>query len=136
MSGAAPILIIGTGISGLTLAQGLRNANIPFRLFERDPSFNVRAQGYRIRIDGTATKALEDTLPPDLFAQVNITCAPFLTGGARLDALDAQSIDLLRSDSAQTCVNAGSGGPHRVWEEICVLRDHGERCDGKIWRWY
>ena len=97
------ILIVGTGISGLTLAQGLRNASIPFRLFERDPSFNVRAQGYRIRIEGTGTNALQETLSPNLFAQVKSTCAPFLTGGVRLDALDAQSIQ-----------GPGGGPPRRM----------------------
>ena len=97
------ILIVGTGISGLTLAQGLRSANIPFRLFERDPSFNIRAQGYRIRIEGTGTNALQETLPPNLFAQVKSTCATFLTGGVRLNALDARSIQ-----------GPGGGPPRRI----------------------
>ena len=102
------ILIVGTGISGLTLAQGLRSANIPFRLFERDPSFNIRAQGYRIRIEDTGTNALQETLSPDLFAQVKSTCAPFLTGGVRLDALDARSIQ------------GPGGGPRRIGDPTSI----------------
>ncbi|KAJ7785693.1 cercosporin toxin biosynthesis protein [Mycena metata] len=94
----APILIIGTGVSGLSLAHGLNKANIPFRLFERDPSFDVRAQGYRVRIDHIGSKALQETLPSDLFAQVRNTCAPFLPGGARLDARSAEALQ-------------GGGGP-------------------------
>ncbi|KAJ7130615.1 2-polyprenyl-6-methoxyphenol hydroxylase [Mycena epipterygia] len=92
MSDTAPILIIGTGISGLTLAQGLHNANIPFRLFERDPDFNIRAQGYRLRINDTGIQAFKDTLSPALLARVEATCAPFLAGGARLNALDGQAL--------------------------------------------
>ncbi|KAJ7461842.1 cercosporin toxin biosynthesis protein [Mycena galericulata] len=95
---AQNIIIIGTGVSGLSLAQGLRKANIPFRVFERDPSFNGRAQGYRIRIDGLGNKALQETLPPDLFAKVKSTSAPFLAGGVRLDALSGEPL-------------VGGGGP-------------------------
>jgi 2-polyprenyl-6-methoxyphenol hydroxylase-like FAD-dependent oxidoreductase len=62
-----PILIVGTGISGLALAQGLLKANIPFILFERDPSFTTRSQGYRVRINSTGISALEQLLSPDVF---------------------------------------------------------------------
>ncbi|KAJ7673445.1 hypothetical protein B0H17DRAFT_1242682 [Mycena rosella] len=72
------VLIIGTGISGLTVAQGLRKNNIPFRIFERDPDFAVRAQGYRIRIPGAGITALEETLSPELLVQVKESCAPVL----------------------------------------------------------
>ena len=58
-----PILIIGAGIAGLTLAQALRLRSIPFRLFERNTeSYNV--QGHRFRITGECVVALVPVLLP------------------------------------------------------------------------
>src|SRR4051812_46336768 len=52
------ILIIGGGLGGLCLAQGLRNAGISFRVFERDANASWRPQGYRLRINGEGANAL------------------------------------------------------------------------------
>ncbi|OJD38677.1 cercosporin toxin biosynthesis protein [Diplodia corticola] len=78
-----PILIIGAGLGGLLLAQGLlahnnnNNANpIPFAIYDRDAAPAARPQGYRIRVAGGAgIAALEDTLPPAVFARFEETCA-------------------------------------------------------------
>ena len=43
------ILIIGAGVSGLTLAQILRKAGIEFKVFERDSE--TRPQGWSIGLD-------------------------------------------------------------------------------------
>ena len=42
------VLIIGAGIGGLTLAQGLRKQGISFEIFERDASAEARGQGYAV----------------------------------------------------------------------------------------
>ena len=60
-----PILIIGAGVAGLVLAQGLRLRSIPFRLFERHPRSH-RAQGHRFRISKEALTALDSVLSPQL----------------------------------------------------------------------
>ncbi|KAF2184875.1 FAD/NAD(P)-binding domain-containing protein [Zopfia rhizophila CBS 207.26] len=60
-----PILIIGAGVAGLILAQGLRLRSIPFRLFERHPQ-SYRAQGHRFRISKEAQIALDSVLSPQL----------------------------------------------------------------------
>jgi 2-polyprenyl-6-methoxyphenol hydroxylase-like FAD-dependent oxidoreductase len=60
-----PILIIGAGVGGLVLAQGLRLRSIPFRLFERH-SHAHRAQGHRFRISNEAHTALDSVLSPQL----------------------------------------------------------------------
>ena len=43
----APLVgIIGGGISGMALGVSLQHRNIPYIIFEKDPSFNSRCQGY------------------------------------------------------------------------------------------
>jgi 2-polyprenyl-6-methoxyphenol hydroxylase-like FAD-dependent oxidoreductase len=59
------VAVIGAGIGGLTLAQGLVRAGIDVTVFERDPALDSRGQGYRISLHATA--ALEACLPPDLY---------------------------------------------------------------------
>lgn len=43
------ILIVGSGLSGLVLAQILRGENVQFEIFERDSG--SRAQGWMIALD-------------------------------------------------------------------------------------
>ena len=52
------VLIIGGGIGGLTLAQGLKHAGISAAVYERDRTVNDRLQGYRIHICPTGSLAL------------------------------------------------------------------------------
>ncbi|KAH8774461.1 hypothetical protein F5883DRAFT_15049 [Diaporthe sp. PMI_573] len=61
----APLLIIGAGVAGLTLAQGLRLHSIPFRIFERQARSHVK-QGHRFRISRDAQGALNSVLSPQL----------------------------------------------------------------------
>jgi salicylate hydroxylase len=42
------VLIIGGGIGGLTLAQGLKQAGISAAVYERDRTVYDRLQGYRV----------------------------------------------------------------------------------------
>lgn len=60
------ILIIGDGISGLALGQGLQRASIPFHIFESDPDPAFRPQGYRFRVNPQGAQALQDLLPGEL----------------------------------------------------------------------
>jgi 2-polyprenyl-6-methoxyphenol hydroxylase-like FAD-dependent oxidoreductase len=84
-----PILIIGAGLAGLSLAQALRQHGIPFRIFERDDSRSFRAQGYRIRISSEGAASLQRLLPNHLYETFEGTCAPVIHGGHALDALTA-----------------------------------------------
>ncbi|MBV60141.1 MAG: hypothetical protein CMH65_02445 [Nevskiales bacterium] len=45
-----PVIIIGAGVVGLTLAHGLANADIPFEIYERDETTTSRDQGWAITL--------------------------------------------------------------------------------------
>ncbi|KAJ0114035.1 Zeaxanthin epoxidase [Diaporthe amygdali] len=59
------ILIIGAGVAGLTLAQGLRLRSVPFRIFERHARSHIK-QGHRFRISRDGQAALNSVLSPQL----------------------------------------------------------------------
>ncbi|KAJ5817000.1 hypothetical protein N7447_009233 [Penicillium robsamsonii] len=79
-----PILIIGAGLGGLCLAQGLKKRNIPFKIFEQDERHDLRTQGYRLRVSTEGIYALRDTLSPEIYALFENTCAETVIGGVRL----------------------------------------------------
>ncbi|MEC3978939.1 FAD-dependent oxidoreductase [Amycolatopsis sp. H20-H5] len=62
------VLVVGAGLGGLCLAQGLRRAGIPCAVYERDASPASRLQGYRLHIDVHGDNALRAALPPELHA--------------------------------------------------------------------
>ena len=59
------ILIIGAGLGGLALAQGLVKAGFDVTVYERDVSPTSRTQGYRISIRSMGMQALSSLLPQD-----------------------------------------------------------------------
>ena len=86
------IAIVGAGLSGLCLAQGLRKAGVDVAVYERDASPSSRAQGYRISIDSRGTEALRACLPPRLYqlyeatlGQPSLGVAVFATDGETLE---------------------------------------------------
>jgi 2-polyprenyl-6-methoxyphenol hydroxylase-like FAD-dependent oxidoreductase len=70
------VLVVGAGMGGLCLAQGLRKAGVRVRLFERDATPHTRGQGYRLRIDEHGVDALARCLPDELFALFRATTNP------------------------------------------------------------
>lgn len=52
------VAIVGGGIGGVALAVACLHRNIPFTLYERDDSFDVRSQGYGLTLQ-QASKAIE-----------------------------------------------------------------------------
>jgi 2-polyprenyl-6-methoxyphenol hydroxylase-like FAD-dependent oxidoreductase len=69
-----PIIIIGSGLGGLALAQGLHKSSIPFKIYERDQLRNVRTQGYRIRLHGEGLCALRSVLIDEVWDLFEETC--------------------------------------------------------------
>src|SRR5690242_3064929 len=57
------VLIIGGGIGGLCLAQGLNKAGVSVAVYERDRALDARLQGYRLNIEPAGSLALHACLP-------------------------------------------------------------------------
>jgi salicylate hydroxylase len=67
--------IIGGGIGGLALAQGLTKAGMSVAVYERDRTPTDRLQGYRVHISPKGSEALHSCLPADLFEVFAATCS-------------------------------------------------------------
>ncbi|AJW63120.1 FAD-dependent urate hydroxylase [Elizabethkingia miricola] len=92
------IAIIGAGLGGLCLAQGLRKAGISCTIFERDAAVNTRSQGYRIRINEPGRKALKQCLPDNLYQLFIATCAASYSGMNMLTTnLESSNNELVES---------------------------------------
>lgn len=60
------VLIVGAGMSGLTLAHQLRKNNISFSVFERDLTNDARTQGWALSLFGSTLSRLESSMPAEL----------------------------------------------------------------------
>lgn len=60
------VLIVGAGLSGLTLAQVLRKNGVSYEIFERDKSAEARSQGWAIALHGPVLADLEEHMPDDI----------------------------------------------------------------------
>src|SRR5262249_14647542 len=81
------ILIIGAGIGGAWLGQGLQKSGMSVSVYERDRSVSFRNQGYRISLKEDGSRALRDCLPEDLF---QLTVATAIKSATRMVFLDHQ----------------------------------------------
>ena len=57
------VSVVGAGLGGLCLAQGLRRAGIEVDVYERDPAITARFQGYRLMLNPAGLEALRGCLP-------------------------------------------------------------------------
>jgi 2-polyprenyl-6-methoxyphenol hydroxylase-like FAD-dependent oxidoreductase len=72
--------IIGGGIGGLCLAQGLKKAGIRVAVYERDETPTSRVQGFRVHIDPQGSTALKECLPEELWKVFDATGGDFSKG--------------------------------------------------------
>lgn len=79
------VLVIGGGIGGLCLAQGLKKAGIRVDVYERDLSSSSRLQGVRIHIDPDGSTALHECLPENLWELFDSTGGDFSRGFTMLN---------------------------------------------------
>ena len=86
------VIIIGAGLGGLTLAQGLKNSGVSFSIFERDESAAYRPQGYRLRINGDGSSSLRRTLSSDVWELFEKTAAKTELGFTSIDPISGEII--------------------------------------------
>ncbi|PRP77120.1 hypothetical protein PROFUN_12975 [Planoprotostelium fungivorum] len=87
------VIIIGAGLGGLCLAQHLKKASIPCRIFERDLKADWRAQGYRISVPLEAADAIRKCLPDHMWELFEKTALGRSKGFGGFNALDASTIE-------------------------------------------
>jgi 2-polyprenyl-6-methoxyphenol hydroxylase-like FAD-dependent oxidoreductase len=86
------VLIIGGGIGGLCLAQGLHQAGIDVAVFDRVTSAVPDRQGYGFSINRDGDGALRRCLPPNLYELYRATASPAPTGDFILFTADLDVI--------------------------------------------
>jgi 2-polyprenyl-6-methoxyphenol hydroxylase-like FAD-dependent oxidoreductase len=64
---ALKVLVAGSGLGGLTLAQSLRRTGVEVAVVERDAGPWERPQGYRLHLDADARNAAREVLTDDLW---------------------------------------------------------------------
>lgn len=70
------VVVVGGGIGGLCLAQGLRRAGVDVAVYERDRDPASRWEGYRIHVDAAGARSLHACLPAPLWEAFLATSAP------------------------------------------------------------
>ncbi|MGN5376974.1 FAD-dependent oxidoreductase [Streptomyces lasalocidi] len=105
------VVIIGAGLGGLCLAQGLHQRGISFSVHEQDISLKSRQQGCRIHIDTHGDSALVDVLPPELYRLFRVTYG-----------VPQQRIPVFDDQLRQLTVLAGDGGTHLAVDRLALRR--------------
>ena len=74
------VMVIGGGIGGLCLAQGLKKAGVKVAVYERDETPDSRLQGFRVHINPEGSMALHECLPAELWMVFDRTGGAFAQG--------------------------------------------------------
>ncbi|WP_228011412.1 FAD-dependent oxidoreductase [Nonomuraea phyllanthi] len=113
------VIVVGAGLGGLALANGLRRAGIDVAVHESDPSPRIRRQGYRLHLSETGIGALAEVMAAGrraaFLATAHTPCPRFvrldptlqvlevLEAGGRHLSVDRQTLrDALLADVAET----------------------------------
>jgi salicylate hydroxylase len=118
--------IVGGGIGGLALAQGLKKAGVSVAVYERDATPTDRLQGFRIRISPKGSAALHECLPRDLFDLFAATCS---ADRRRFRFLTEKMEELLSFDFAG---ESGAIAQNRAASRITLRQILLARLDGII----
>ena len=110
------VIVIGGGIGGLTLAQGLKKAGVSVAVYERDRTPVDRVQGYRVHINPTGSRALHACLPAPLFNAFDRTCG---RPGRAIRFLTEQ-MDVLLHVGGEPAESHDAVGKHRSVSRISL----------------
>jgi salicylate hydroxylase len=135
--------IVGGGIGGLALAQGLKKAGISVALYERDRTPTDRLQGYRVHISPKGSAALHECLPASLFDIFAATCSVRSDGfrflSEKMEELlsieadgDARAIERHRSASRITLRNVLLSGLKGIVQFGKTFAHYEETPEGPI----
>ena len=117
---AFQVAIIGGGMGGLCLANGLKKAGISVTVYERDQSPESRPQGYRIHIDPQGSTALHECLPPHLWDLFSSTGGDFSRGFSIVTQQLDELLNLARLASKQRRYRGPLPGIDRSAASPCV----------------
>jgi 2-polyprenyl-6-methoxyphenol hydroxylase-like FAD-dependent oxidoreductase len=90
------VAVVGGGLGGLCLAQGLLRAGADVTVYERDAGLATRRQGYRLHVDARAGLALQACLPPESLALFQATCGQ----ASRRRTVVSEKLRVLHEDAA------------------------------------
>jgi 2-polyprenyl-6-methoxyphenol hydroxylase-like FAD-dependent oxidoreductase len=123
------VAIIGAGLGGLALAQGLRRGGFDVAVYERDESLAARPQGYRLHLDRQGGEALQQCLPPGLIALVRATSGQ---PSRAVTVLDRRLRERHRELTSIVDPWAGSVDRATLREALCRGLDvhYGQECVG------
>jgi salicylate hydroxylase len=97
------VIVIGGGIGGLCLAQGLKKAGIAFTVFERDPAPTSRLQGYRLSMTPDGFEAIRKNLSDELWQRIESATAPF-TGGMAMVSEQLEELMFIKTPKPESAV--------------------------------
>ncbi len=113
---APDVGIVGGGIAGLCLAQGLKKFGIPVTLYERDLLNTNYLLGFRLQIRDPGNNALKVCLPPHLY-EIFVATSAALPG--RMSQLTPQ-LDLIQSTHAEPVLDRAAR--HKSVSRITLLQ--------------
>jgi 2-polyprenyl-6-methoxyphenol hydroxylase-like FAD-dependent oxidoreductase len=123
---AFQVAIIGGGMGGLCLANGLKKAGISVAVYERDQSPDARPQGYRIHINPQGSTALHECLPQHLWDVFRSTGGDFSQGFSIVTQQLHELLNFARSQAARSQAKTGGTGDtiarHRSVSRITLRR--------------
>jgi 2-polyprenyl-6-methoxyphenol hydroxylase-like FAD-dependent oxidoreductase len=104
------VLVVGGGIGGLCLAQGLKKAGVSVAVYERDRSPAGRLGGFRIHINPDGSGALHECLPPAAWeAFVSTAGEP---GGLGFLTEELEELTVIEEESARPGAEDPAGRSH------------------------
>ncbi|MEY9934057.1 2-polyprenyl-6-methoxyphenol hydroxylase-like FAD-dependent oxidoreductase [Catenulispora sp. GP43] len=120
------VVIIGGGLGGLALAQGLHQGGVRVAVYEKDPTPDFRNQGYRIRINPDGIIALQAVLTPQAFEVFAATAG---NPGSRMDVFD-HHLNLVHAQELPQAAGLPGGGNLAVNRRTLrqILLSGLERC--------